>query len=151
MTTLTKTVLNSETIPRVALEFMNNTHFEEIELVKMLGERISAYQLNDAKTENDQQQITQLLADWLQHTQAHFTRENELMIEIHFPMYPVHSGEHERVLDDMTAMVQQWQDKHDTERLAEYVFSTWPNWFDAHVNSMDMVTAQFAVMNGYEG
>lgn len=151
MTILTKTVLNSEAIPKVALNFMNDTHIEEVEMVKTLGECISFYQINEAKTDKAEQEITQLLANWLQHTQAHFSRENELMEETHFPMYPVHSAEHERVLAEMTTIIQQWQQAHDIEQLADYVFSAWPNWFNEHVNSMDRVTAQFAAMNGYEG
>ena len=150
MTTSTKIILNEDTIPHVDIDFMNNTHFEEIEMVKEIGKLIAAYQENDMPSDSETKKITQSLEVWLQHTQAHFARENKLMLEINFPMYPVHSGEHETVLENMAGVVKAWQSDNDIELIAEYVFSLWPTWFDSHVNSMDMITAQFAVMNGYD-
>ncbi|PHS26144.1 MAG: hypothetical protein COA83_03655 [Methylophaga sp.] len=146
MTTLTKIVLDVETIPRVDLDFMNNTHFEEVAMVNSLGELIDDYQ----QSERDKVALTQALDDWLQHTQTHFTRENELMIDIGFPMYPMHSGEHSRVLEDMKDKLVLWKQQHDIDLLAQYVFIDWPLWFEAHVNSMDMITARFTLMNGYQ-
>ncbi len=139
----TKIILTAETVPHVALDFMNNTHFEELDMVQSLGELITHYQQGD----NDA--LTQALNAWLKHTQAHFSRENELMIDIQFPMYLVHSGEHSRVLEEMESMVTSWNNDHDIEMLSDYVFTAWPQWFEQHVNSMDMVTAQFALMHGY--
>ena len=150
MTTSTKIILNEDTIPHVDIDFMNNTHFEEIEMVKEIGKLIAAYQENDMPSDSETKKITQSLEVWLQHTQEHFARENKLMLEINFPMYPVHSGEHETVLENMAGVVKAWQSDNDIELIAEYVFSLWPTWFDSHVNSMDMITAQFAVMNGYD-
>jgi hemerythrin len=146
MTTLTKVVLDVDTIPRLDLDFMNNTHFEEVEMVKSLGSLIDNYQQN----ENSNPALTQALDQWLEHTQAHFCRENELMIDIGFPMYAMHSGEHSRVLEDMKDRFAFWKQAHDIDLLAQYVFIDWPLWFEAHVNSMDMITARFAAMNGYQ-
>ncbi|MBL1321861.1 MAG: hemerythrin family protein [Methylophaga sp.] len=140
----TKVVLTAETVPHVALDIMNNTHFEELELVRSLGELITHYQQGD----NDI--LSQALNEWLEHTQTHFSRENKLMVDIQFPMYLVHSGEHAQVLEEMESIVTSWNNDHDIALLSEYVFTAWPQWFQQHVNSMDMVTAQFAVMNGYD-
>jgi len=150
MTTLTRIILDAETMPRVDIEFMNNTHVEEVEMVKELGKLIAAYQDSDMPTDSETKQISQSLENWLQHTQAHFQRENELMLETQFPMLPVHSGEHETALENMAGMVKAWQSSNDIEPVAEYVFSLWPTWFDDHVNSMDMITARFAVINGFD-
>lgn len=150
MTTLTKTVLDAELIPRVEMDFMNNTHVEEIKLVKELGDQIEAYQNLGAATEQDTQKITQLLEEWQQHTQAHFDRENALMLEIQFPAFPIHSNEHEIAHAKMALIVETWKRNQDIDVVAEYVFSTWPLWFDGHVNSMDMMTAKFAVMKGLD-
>jgi len=150
MTTLTRIILDAETMPRVDIEFMNNTHVEEIEMVKELGKLIAAYQDSDMPTDSETKQISQSLENWLQHTQAHFQRENELMLETQFPMLPVHSGEHETALENMAGMVKAWQSSNDIEPVAEYVFNLWPTWFNDHVNSMDMITARFAVINGFD-
>ena len=150
MTIQNKIVLNAGTIPHVALDFMNNTHFEEIELVEKLGELISDYEQSDAPSQTETKRLSEMLDKWLHHTQAHFLRENELMQQINFPMISVHSMEHESTLENMTNIVREWQSDFDTQALAEYVFTSWPAWFDNHVNSMDMITAHFAVMQGFD-
>lgn len=150
MTIKNKTILNAGTIPHVALDFMNKTHFEEIELVEKLGEAITEYQQSDEITADEIRSLSNLLDAWLVHTKAHFDRENELMLDIQFPMVSVHSGEHDRVLEEMDSIIKSWLSNHDIDALADYVFSSWPEWFDNHVNSMDMITAHFAVMNGYD-
>lgn len=139
--TSTRTVLTADTIPHVALDFMNNTHFEELELLDSLGKLIE---------QGDKAGITRSLSTWLEHTQAHFARENELMIDIGFPMIAMHSGEHGRVLAELEMIITSWQQDNDIDLLSEYVFIAWPKWFENHVNSMDMITAQFAVMNGFD-
>jgi len=144
-----KTILQSNTIPQVALDFMNNTHFEEIDLVKELGELIEQYQHGNSHGEEQVLEITQKMQAWLEHTEAHFKRENELMQETGFPAYGIHAEEHEITLNRLKAATQAWQQDHDIEVLADYVFTLWPAWFDNHVNTMDMMTAKFAVMNGY--
>ena len=143
---MTKLVLHVDSIPEVALDFMNKTHFEEVNMVKSLGELVSDYQQNDAQTE----QLTLALDYWLEHTKAHFARENLLMMDINFPMLPVHSGEHSYVLEKMESIISSWKNNHDIVAISDYVFITWPNWFNGHVNSMDMITAQFALMHGYD-
>jgi len=144
-----KTILESSTIPQVALDFMNNTHFEEIDMVKELGELVDQYQHSNSPSEEQASEITQKMQDWVEHTVAHFKRENELMQETGFPAYGIHSEEHEITLNRLKAAAQAWQEDHDIEVLADYVFTLWPAWFDNHVNTMDMMTAKFAVMNGY--
>jgi len=150
MTVTNKIVLNAGTIPHVALDFMNSTHFEEIKLVEKLGDVISDYLQSELPNAKETAVLNDLLDEWLTHTQAHFERENKLMLETQFPMTSVHSSEHERVLDEMKEIIQSWLHDANIETLADYVFSSWPQWFDNHVNSMDMITAHFAVMHGYD-
>jgi len=144
-----KIILEANSFPRVDIDFMNNTHFDELVMVQELGQLISAYQQSEVPSESDTQQITRSFMDWLEHTRAHFSRENTLMQEVEFPMVQVHYQEHERVLAGMEEVANSWKKTSDIELLVEYVFSAWPTWFNAHVNTMDMMTAQFAVMNGY--
>lgn len=147
-----KTILEMEAIPRVNLTFMDNTHFEEIEMVKELGELITLYQ-EEGDENNDpntaEAKITEKLIIWLNHTIAHFERENKLMQQTNFPAFPIHSQEHEIALNRMKRIVRLWQTNKELEPLSDFIFSFWPNWFNAHVNSMDMMTARFALMNGF--
>ena len=144
---MTKTVLQKEYIPQVELDFMNNTHFEEIEMVNKLGELVTSYLTN--KNQQTQQAITQNLNTWLDHTQAHFERENELMQETGFPALPIHKSEHDRALNQLTEVIHLWTQQQNIEAVEDYIFTQWPTWFEQHVNTMDMMTAKFAIMNGY--
>jgi len=150
MTEATKTILNSETIPQVDIEFMNNTHADEVQLVNNLGELITRFELADTHSEEDISKITLGLKAWFDHTVNHFERENKLMQVTNFPAYGIHLGEHEITLNKFKELINTWEEKQDIQYLAEYVFSEWPNWFNNHVNSMDMATAYFAVMNGFD-
>jgi len=139
------TSLSPENIPSVGIDFMDQTHREEVEIVISLKQKIK----NRLSAEQDETEITQLLKLWLEHTQAHFARENELMLETGFPAYSVHSGEHENALKHMQTVMDDWHQNKNIDRLKDYVFSLWPDWFMMHVNSMDKVTAEYALMNGY--
>jgi hemerythrin len=143
---MTQAIINPEAIPHVALGFMNNTHEEEVDQVNAIGELVKAKQ---AGADNDTE-ISQQLGHWLEHTQAHFARENELMQETGFPAFPIHSNEHEIALERLQSVILNWEKNRDIDQLADYIFTIWPTWFNAHVNSMDMVTAQFATMNGFQ-
>lgn len=147
--TISKTILEKDTIPRVDIEFMNNTHFEEVELVKEVGQLILRYQETDTHTDKETNSISRSLKAWLEHTRVHFERENELMKLTQFPAYPVHSNEHKIALERMSTYLKAWKIDPNIEVLADYVFTQWPAWFTEHVNTMDMMTAKFATMNGF--
>jgi hemerythrin len=136
--------ISPDNIPLVALDFMNQTHKEEVSLVHSLMEKI-----NTAADEPDYREISTTLTQWLAHTEAHFQRENELMLEVNFPPYLVHSGEHENALSLLRAVINAWEEKRDLLQLSDYVFNQWPEWFMAHVKSMDTVTANFARMKEF--
>jgi hemerythrin len=145
----TKTILQSETMPRVDLEFMNNTHIEEVEMVKQLGKLITEYQESQIHTDSETVRISEGLHAWLEHTKAHFARENELMRYTGFPAFDIHSSEHEIILEEMETVINNWLSNNDIESLSDYIFAHWPAWFKNHVETMDKATAHFALMKGY--
>jgi hemerythrin len=132
-------LLDPAAIPQVALASMNQTHREEVELINRLGVLLAA----GAQGKADAAAITATVSAWVVHTREHFQRENELMKSHGFPAYPIHRGEHDRVLSLIDRLQQAWLDRQQCEPLIEFIFSQWPQWFDDHVNSMDRVTAQF--------
>jgi len=147
---ITQTTLDVSTIPRVDIDFMNNTHAEEVEMVITLSNIITVYMKSDSKTDDEKQGITQALENWLQHTKRHFEKENELMREVQFPAYLMHAGEHESTLQKMISIVNEWKSTKTIKPVADFVFIGWPSWFESHINSMDTMTAKFAVMKGYD-
>ena len=65
-----------------------------------------------------------------------------------FPAYPIHAGEHERVLGHLRDLCARWRDSGDTSELVRFVNEEWPRWFEQHLASMDAVTAQFLAQAG---
>jgi len=63
-----------------------------------------------------------------------------------FHAYPLHSGEHERVLAEMAAEAGAFAREGDAERLWIYVSQAVPAWFVRHIQTMDHVTARFVSM-----
>ena len=53
-----KIILEAENIPRVDIDFMNNTHFDELVMVQEIGQLISDYQNNESPTDDDAQKVT---------------------------------------------------------------------------------------------
>ncbi|VAW70663.1 hypothetical protein MNBD_GAMMA09-2859 [hydrothermal vent metagenome] len=132
-------VLSASDMPRVAFESMNDTHFEELELINKLGASL----LEGLQDKHFYDDISDKLSLWVEHTREHFANENQLMENCSFPALAVHSGEHQRVIEQLEKIQAQWLDQHQVEPLAEYVFNDWVAWFDQHVNTMDMMTAQY--------
>ena len=125
---------SSENLPQVALDFMNAVHSEELHLVSTL--------LAQLEEEGNEPQISQQLAEWIQHTQDHFGRENFLMQEYDFFAYPMHSAEHAQALQQLLAVQEAWNGLADRKALGRYL-QTWRQWLQQHIASMDFVTAQF--------
>lgn len=127
-------VLELEEIPQVAMDLMNNVHREELTLVNSLSAAIA---------NNDTPKISPLCEQWLEHTQAHFARENTLMETHNFPAYHCHHGEHIEALKGLESIINSWKDNADLDALTAYVRDVWPQWYINHISTMDTVTSAF--------
>ncbi len=126
-------------IPQVPLAFMNDDHREEARLLNALADALSALRSGAGAREP-------VLAAWAaleRHTRDHFGREDAAMREAEFFAYPMHHGEHERVLEEMAAEARAFAEAGDAERLWTYVSQAVPAWFVRHIQTMDEVTARF--------
>ena len=130
------TTPDCSTIPQVALDFMNTVHCEELTLVQSISGLIDA-------ASPDNNRISELLQQWVTHTEQHFERENRYMQEYRFPAFPVHANEHETALEQIRQVQQQWNQQHNIESLKQYIQHDWPTWFKNHISTMDFITAQF--------
>ena len=135
-----------EKMPRVARDDMNLTHEEEVALVNRIAEAIDAIEQG-----GDPATLDPLLDEWLEHTRAHFDNEHAIMEACGFPAYAVHRAEHERVFGVLTSVIDRYRNGNDLAPLKQFVTSTWPSWFDNHVNTMDFATAHFANMAEQQG
>jgi len=132
-------LVDLDAIPQVALDFINSDHREEARLLNDLAEAVTALRERRAGPEPAVAAF-QVLFD---HTQAHFGREEQAMLQAGFPPYPMHRGEHERVLAELAAEGRTFGETGDAERLWRYVSRTVPTWFVHHIETMDRITAQF--------
>lgn len=126
--------------PQVALDFMNRDHAEFVGLRARLLELLA--------TATPDARVDKLLAELLEHTRRHFAEEERLMQEVRFPPYPMHKGEHDQVLADMTTRIEQWGLEHDAAALRDWLKKDVGDWFVNHVSTMDFVTAGFIKAQG---
>ena len=127
-------VLEFKDVPQVAMDAMNDVHREELNIVNDLYEALLA---------NDLEKTTQLCEQWLEHTKAHFDRENTMMEKYGFPAYHCHHGEHVEALQVLESIINNWKDSNDLVKLTAYVRNTWPKWYVNHISTMDTVTSTF--------
>jgi len=129
-------------IPQVPLAFMNEDHAEEGRLLNALADALSALRAG----KGTKGEVLERWGALERHTREHFERENEAMRKAAFHAYPLHSGEHERVLAEMAAEAGAFAREGDAERLWIYVSQAVPAWFVRHIQTMDHVTARFVSM-----
>lgn len=126
--------------PQVELDFMNHDHAEFVELRAAL--------LTALARKAGPAEVDALLDRLLEHTRSHFAEENRLMQETGFPPYPMHKGEHDRVLDDMETRIARWKAGRDTKALSDWLEVVLVDWFVSHVSTMDYITARFIKAQG---
>ncbi|MCK5725307.1 MAG: hemerythrin family protein [Thiotrichaceae bacterium] len=148
---MSKNIMDEESIPLVDIDFMNDTHSEELQRVNLIGKLVREYQEKSGDFSlAEVTHLSKMMESWLEHSDAHFARENELMQEFNFPAYYVHLNEHEIALNKMKSVISEWNTNYNIDLVADYVLVLWPAWFISHVNTLDMVTAKFAKLNGYK-
>jgi hemerythrin len=132
-------IVDLDAIPQVALPFINEDHHKEAELLNELGDAVKGHRSGKVPVET----VLHKLEALHEHTREHFGREEEAMRSVAFPPYPVHKGEHERVLEEMESEETHFRETGDTARLWSYVSEGVPAWFTNHILTMDAITAQF--------
>lgn len=133
-------MIDFDAVPKVAINFINEDHKHFTDLTNQLEARL-------ADADSEPQAITEQLAQLLAHCREHFGREEQQMRQFQFPPYPVHKGEHERVLEEMESVSTQWRQSQDRATLRQYVEAL-PDWFIGHAATMDTVTASYIVRMG---
>ena len=127
-------VLEVAQIPQVAMDAMNDVHREELDIVNNVSAAIAV---------KDSAKISKLCNQWLEHTKAHFARENTMMETYGFPAFHCHHEEHVEALQGLESIISAWNENADLEVLTVYVKDTWPKWYVNHISTMDTVTSAF--------
>ncbi|CAA6814608.1 MAG: Unknown protein [uncultured Sulfurovum sp.] len=130
-------LISHEEIPQVSQNFMNDTHKEDVDIINTIFEAILTFE----KENKDPETIDTLYKEWIAHTIDHFTTEEVEMIESEFHAFPMHKGEHDRVLAQMNEVFEAWQKSRDIQVLKVYFIEVIPQWLNSHISTMDAVTA----------
>lgn len=134
-------LIDKNILPLVDEQFMNDTHFEDVDLINKIYECIEKYE-NDSSSKNFEALKT-IYSEWVNHTVAHFEKEEEEMQRRGFFAFPFHKGEHDKNLVEIKAVWKEFEDKKDINFLKNYIEYDLVNWLITHIKSMDTVTARF--------
>jgi hemerythrin len=131
--------IDKSEIPIVALDEMNDVHFEEVEIINQLDEIIHSTINRDEKIEL----INNKLQELQTHTVAHFANEERLMRKYGFPPYPIHKYNHDQLLVELAGIVRNWENDKDIAVLKTYLEAGLKEWLANHIATLDTVTAMF--------
>ena len=134
-------LLEKESLPMVAMDFMNDVHLEDVDIINDLFEHILTYE--KAPNVTNKNILDTQYKIWFEHTVEHFRGEEKMMQEMAFPPYPMHKGEHYNALAVMDNVFREWQKSEDIMVLKRYLVETLPSWLTKHIQTMDTVTAMF--------
>ena len=81
------------------------------------------------------QACRELAAEFIEHLRE----ENELMERIDYPAAQVHRAAHGHLLERVSRVLRLLRD--DEEATARDIVSTFPDWIEAHINTMDLALA----------
>jgi hemerythrin len=131
-------MLQEKDLPLVDMDFMNNTHKEELVLINTIVQNINDYE--NIKNTN---LINKNYQAWKEHTIKHFEAEEIMMLEKKFPPYLMHKGIHDIELKKIDFIFNEWKDTNDINILKNYFENELPKWLINHIETMDTITARF--------
>lgn len=132
-------LLNINEIPKVALDEMNSVHSTEIEIVNKLYQELDRFD----QTQDSYEEILKLFEEFLKDVENHFSFEQGLMEKYNFFAYPMHRGEHDRVIYELRSLEKILKDKKDVKSVKDYLLYNFKPWIINHVQTMDTVTAMY--------
>jgi len=128
-------LIRKEELPLVAYQGMNSVHLKELDILNELYRAL----VEGAPVEK----IDALLEGFIKDVEEHFSYEEDLMRKTHFFAYECHSGEHNRVRQELQEVKKRWQETRDREFLKSYFEKTFKPWITEHILTMDTVTSQW--------
>jgi len=125
-----------QNLPKVALKDMNEIHDVEVEILNRLYDEL-------LKEDKDLETIDKLFSKFLEDVKKHFSFEQGLMEKYNFFAYPMHRGEHGRILTELSQLKNKWDKDKDTNLLKQYIENYFVPWLYNHIQTMDTVTAMY--------
>jgi len=130
-------MINLNALPLVSLRSMNEVHIEEVYIINRLFENLN--------TDSDFETISQTLQNLLEHMQEHFSSEEKIMRELHYPSLQMHKADHDKVLNQARYAEIQWRNSKDEDELREYLEGDVVAWLDQHIKAMDTPMSDYVL------
>jgi len=127
-------LITQEQLPLGAMPNMNDTHLEEILIIN---------RLETAASENETEAVASILKELLEHTDMHFSDEEDMMEEALFPAFQMHKSEHDRHLHELRSIIKYFEQHKDTGAISAYIKGNLTPWLINHIQTMDTMTAKF--------
>ena len=127
-------MITQEQLPMVAMPSMNDTHLEETLIIN---------RLETAASENETKAVDSILKELLEHTNMHFSDEEDMMEEALFPAFNMHKSEHDRHLHELKSIIKYFEKHKDTSAISAYIKGNLTPWLINHIETMDTMTAKF--------
>jgi hemerythrin len=132
-------LINKDALQLVTMDFMNEVHNEEIDMINELYDNLVLL----CSGEDLEEKVQKDLDAWIEHTKEHFAIEEEHMKAYNFFAYDCHSKEHHRALAEFIEYVEDWKKTKDNQKLKKYFEEVVYDWLPNHVSTMDFVTSNF--------
>jgi hemerythrin len=132
-------LIHKPDLPQVSEPFMNTVHNEDVDLINTLYDTLQHHKSATATTA----EVITAFEQWITHTVAHFKGEEDKMLQLSFPPYPVHKAEHDRCLETMRAVLTRFKHDGNSQACTQYLEFEVVPWLIQHINTMDTVTSQF--------
>lgn len=126
-------------ISHVALDFINNDHEETAHFIETIHNTIQSAELSPIYKEK----ILPLLQALQEHKKQHFEREESSMLSVQFPSLHRHKQEHSRVINELNALINHWEQYQDMSALRTYMHHIFPLWLKSHSETMDHAIAEY--------
>lgn len=127
-----------EQVEEMALEQMQTTHENEIEILNAIDKLAIFYDRGEAKEE----ELVAKIDEYIEHVHKHFANEERLMQKYDFPKYDMHKTAHDMFLEELDNAIKYWKRYEDITKITNFIRRT-PEWIVLHVNTVDLPTSNF--------
>ena len=132
--------LRDSNVPALSLDFINKDHTEAAALIRQIDQVIHEIHQADLVFVDE---LNELLCSLFKTQRDHFMREEQAMANAGYPAFHIHKQEHNRLLNELTSLMDHWKKYQDVDSVALYMREIFPNWFSNHIKHMDRVCADY--------
>ncbi len=133
-------LIKAEDAPLVGVAQIDAQHAALIDLVNQLHQAMGRG--------DDRDTLDSIISELIEHTQAHFAYEEQLMAETEYPLYQSHKAAHEKLLQHISALAAQF--RGGDLLLSFAVMMDLKAWATIHIERSDLPLGVYLSEKGYQ-